>query len=147
VVSAQTTTWIENGSRGPFSSRPARPRIAAIDGTRKHQIRLLLIAVPQLLHDLIVAMAANEDIDFVGEPARGESVLEALARTSADVVVVGVDDGVLAHSVQGYLDGARAVRVVTLRDAARRGAYYDVQPTVIDEFSRESLLAAFGTSA
>lgn len=69
-------------------------------------------------------------------------MLDALARTGAEVVVVKLDDSRFSPRVRAYLDSPARLRVVALREDARQGALYDVSATPIEDLSGESLLAA-----
>jgi DNA-binding NarL/FixJ family response regulator len=112
------------------------------------RIRILLGAMPRLLHDILCsAMAGESDLAVVGQLAEGDALLDAVRRTHPEVVVLGLEGD--RPPILGELLGANPhVKVLTVSADGRLAAVHGMRRHVdhLGDASPGELLRAIRAS-
>ena len=111
-------------------------------------IRILLVDMPRMLRETVVAAVEDEgDLAVVGETTGKEQLL--LRAAGADVVVMELNPDRKPAVVELLLDGYPRIGVVGLAPDAVRGVVYQLHPHAqhLDSVTSESLVAAIRRAA
>jgi hypothetical protein len=88
-------------------------------------IRVLLVRVPGILGEIITNIVADEpDMEIVGDIGEYDELLPATRTTSADAVIIGLDDGELPDVCQELLDERPRVTLVGVHGGGRHAFTY-----------------------
>lgn len=101
-----------------------------------------------MTRDLVVDLVgARDGVTIVGA-ARERDLADAVARTGANVVILGVADDRVPDGVQRLLE-ERGLRVVVLTNRGRSSTVADLAPayTYIEELTVDSLVAVLAGAA
>jgi two-component system, NarL family, response regulator DesR len=91
--------------------------------TYQEPTRVMLVDMSRMLREVVGAVLALEpDMDVVGEVAGGASLVTAVGRHRADVVVLGTDHLPVSDACLALLDECPAVVVLALTDEGRSAA-------------------------
>lgn len=107
-------------------------------------IRVLIVALPGILRDIIRGLLADEDdVEVVGDLRETEAVLAFMNRVPTDVVVMGCANSELPESGRRLFDEHPAVRVLCLSADGRRTFLFELRPhrVAIGEVSPDELVA------
>jgi DNA-binding NarL/FixJ family response regulator len=110
-------------------------------------IRILLIAVPPLVGD-VLRSAAAPDVSIVGDISATEALVAHVDRTDANVVLYGADDSGLPARCRQLLDSRVGVKVTVISMDARRATLYELRPhrELLGEVAPDGLLDALRTA-
>ena len=109
------------------------------------RIRILLGEIPQELGDNFKqAVAAQPDMELVGEVRNGVDLLLAAGHFHADVVVLGIRDSELPGICSHLLDEYPHINVLAVGTNGQQAFLYKSRPCMVslNEISPEALLAA-----
>ena len=103
-----------------------------------------------MLREIVTSAAAGrEDMQVVGTPETRESLLMAVGRTAADVVILGLtrEEEARAEDVHAYdvlLYTYPRLKVLAVTGSGRHAILYELRPhrTALGNVSPEALLAA-----
>ncbi len=88
--------------------------------------RIVLVAMPQMLRDIVAGVLADEpDMEIVGEATGVNGLPDAVLEPGADVVVMGRDDPSLATSL---LEQQPGMRVLAVAASGRESWLYELRP-------------------
>jgi DNA-binding NarL/FixJ family response regulator len=107
------------------------------------RIRILLVAVPPLLGD-ILRCTSEPDVRVVGERHRLEALVEAVDDADANVVVFGTDEPGLPEASRVLLASRPRLKIIGISSDARRATLHELRPHSqwLGEMSPRQLLAA-----
>jgi chemotaxis response regulator CheB len=93
------------------------------------EIRVLLVGLPGLLHDVIKdVLDRAPELTVVAEPSNPAELPDVMRRTGAEVVVCGLDEAT-AEQVNAQVLGPRArVKVMAIQDDGRRAVLWELRP-------------------
>lgn len=91
-------------------------------------IRVLIGGVPQLLHEIIAATLSAEKGIRVVSAAPGETVLDVLARTPVDAVVVDLAGPYGPAEIDEILAVHPRLRLFGIADGGRSGFLFELRP-------------------
>jgi hypothetical protein len=95
-------------------------------------IRILLVRLPRMLSDLITDIVRREsDVAVVGDLADAGGVGDAITRTGASFVIVGLDDGDLPAAWVPVLRDHPTVRLLGLSAQGRTAYLYELRPHAV----------------
>jgi hypothetical protein len=89
-------------------------------------IRILMVAVPRLVGD-IIRCAADEDVSVVGDIPTQHALEQHVERVGANVVLVGSDERSLPAAGRALLARRPEVKVIVIRGDAREATLYELQ--------------------
>jgi DNA-binding NarL/FixJ family response regulator len=105
--------------------------------------RVLLLGMPRMLRDLINAvLAAEPDMQVVGELTEEDASLPALTEAGADVVIVGLHGSEVPYVCRQLLDSRPSARILGLSSEGRDAYQYRNEPRLValGEVSQSMLL-------
>jgi DNA-binding NarL/FixJ family response regulator len=109
------------------------------------QIRILMTAMPHLLHEIVETMVTSQpDMASAGCVRRSESVAEAARRVRADLVILGENHEGADGAPWDVLNEYPRLKLLTISSDGHRATRYELRPhqVVIDEISPENLIGA-----
>lgn len=93
------------------------------------EIRLLFAALPTMLGEIIRhAVQSEADLRIVEEKDALDDLSEAVARTRPDVLVVGVDDGILPRECARVMYELPFASTLTISQDGRVSSAYRLRP-------------------
>lgn len=95
--------------------------------TPQEPIRLLVVGLSTLAHDLIAAVAAD-GIELVQSPSG--DLVHALHTEDIDFVLVSLERTELPNNVRRYLADQAHVRVIGVRETDGRAFLYQLRPEI-----------------
>lgn len=94
--------------------------------TPHEPIRLLILGLSTLAHDLIAAVA-SDGIELV-EPSTPAAVMDTLRDESVDFVLVPLEPSGLPSGMQRFLSDQAHIRVIGVRENDGRAVLYQLVP-------------------
>jgi DNA-binding NarL/FixJ family response regulator len=93
------------------------------------RIRILLVKVPGILGEIITEVVTDEpDMEVVGAVAGYSDLLPATRATSADTVIIGLDDGELPDVCEELLDERPRIALLGVHSDGRNAFVYALRP-------------------
>ncbi|HLZ41950.1 MAG TPA: hypothetical protein VKQ11_13365 [Candidatus Sulfotelmatobacter sp.] len=111
------------------------------------RIRVLVANQPRLMRELIMATIADQpDIEMVGEVGKQQDLVDAVAQSRPDVLILGMDDQDKNRAQCGFLLGRYPeMKIIALAADQNRALFYwaivDIRSTAL-ESSEEGILKA-----
>jgi DNA-binding NarL/FixJ family response regulator len=121
--------------------------IAAVGNDHVVRIRILLVAMPRLMRDIVeAALRAEPDMTLVGMPDETAGLVDEIGATEPDFVLIGSDHG---YSVPSLLCERPSMRVLEIEPRAADVHLYELLPRRVDlgPVSANDLVAAIRTAA
>lgn len=118
------------------------------DGTLVY-IRVALVGLPPLLHDIVIRLVADQsDLEVVGQYRQYEELFVSDNESAPDVIVIGIGDGDVNGICGRLLAQHPQVKIVAVGGEGRRVFLYDLRPhkVAVGEVSPEELLQAIRIS-
>jgi chemotaxis response regulator CheB len=93
------------------------------------RIRVLVVKVPGILGEIITSIVANEpDMEIVGDVADYRELLPMTRTTSADAVIIGLENGELPGVCEELLDERPRVTLLGVHGDGRHAFVYALRP-------------------
>lgn len=93
------------------------------------RIRILMVKVPGILGEIITEVVADEpDMEIVGAVTDYNELLPAARATSADAVIIGLEDGELPDICEKLLDERPRVVLLGVHGDGRHAFVYALRP-------------------
>ena len=108
-------------------------------------IRILITAMPRLLHQVVENMVASQpDMTLTAPVKQSESIAAAARRVRADLVIVSESRDEPSQTPWQVLDEHPHLKLMTISGDGHRATRYELRPhqLVIDDISSESLIDA-----
>lgn len=108
-------------------------------------IRVALVELPPLLHDIVIRVVADQaDLEVLGQYRHYEELLVSDNESAPDVIVIGIGDGDVNGICGRLLARHPQVKIVAVGGDGRRVFLYDLRPhrVAVGEVSPEELLQA-----
>jgi hypothetical protein len=109
------------------------------------QIRILITAMPRLLHEIVERMVASQpDMSIAGQMRQSESIAAAATRTDAVVVILCGSEDQSNGGPWRVLEANPRLKLLAIGENGRRAARYELRPhkVVIEDVSAASLVDA-----
>jgi DNA-binding NarL/FixJ family response regulator len=109
------------------------------------QARILIVAMPRMLHEIVESMvSAQPDMAVTGPIRRTESIAAAARRLRANVVILGESKAGVHGTPWQTLDKNPRLKVVAISGDGQRATRYELLPhqVQIADLSPEALIAA-----
>jgi DNA-binding NarL/FixJ family response regulator len=113
------------------------------DQSVMQRARILVVAIPSLLRDIIGEIVAHEpDMEVVGELAEHDGVVELARQTDASFIIAGLAHPELDAIYKELLQRRPATRVLAVEHEGRQSTLYELRPRAetLGELSPETLL-------
>ena len=114
------------------------------------RIRILLVEMPRMLHDVVGSILGGEpDLCVVADGVAAGALVERVERERPDVVVLCVESESPPAMCEELLGRFPRLAVVALEDRGERGSIYMMQPMRfrVAEVSRTELVTAIRCAA
>jgi DNA-binding NarL/FixJ family response regulator len=112
------------------------------------RIRILLADLPRMLHDIIQSIIAEQaDMSVVGTTQDRASMTGALARTHADVAIIGLRGNESEAVLEPLLRANAHLKVLAISGDNRAATLYELRPhsVALGDVSPSSLMDAIRT--
>jgi DNA-binding NarL/FixJ family response regulator len=111
-------------------------------------VNVVLVGVTGLVADIVKAALDEPDVDVIGEFCIEPFVVEEIADTPIDVVVLAADEDVESSTVPALLAQQPRMKVLAIRDDGRTASLFELRPveTMLGSLSPELLLQAVRTA-
>lgn len=91
--------------------------------------RILLVDLPNLVHDMFARVIEREDsVHVVGHARDSAAIEQAVRETDPEYVIVGLDDGDLPPTCRRFLDDRAKVRLLGVAAVDGRAYLYELKP-------------------
>ncbi len=114
------------------------------------RIRILLAELPRMLQEIVqTVVAAQPDLEIAGTVDHRDLLPEAVSRTGAEVVIVGLTRGETAEGYDTLLFAHPQVKLFAVAADGRRAFLYELRPRSVPlgDVSPEELVAAIRSAA
>jgi chemotaxis response regulator CheB len=115
-----------------------------VDLTVQHRAKILIVEIPSLLRELIgEIIAAEGDMEVVGELADRTRISELAERTGANFVIAGLANDEFDLVYEELLRQRPAMRILAVKREGRDSSLYELLPhaETVGELSAETLLS------
>jgi DNA-binding NarL/FixJ family response regulator len=113
------------------------------------QIRILIVAMPRMLHEIVETVVSSQPDMTVTEPVRRrESVAAAARRVRADIVILGESNDEPGEAPWRVLEENPSLKLLIIANNGHRATRYELRPhqVVIGDISPEDIIDAVRAS-
>ena len=114
-------------------------------GGSLEQIRILIVAMPRMLHEIVEATVLSQpDMVVVGSVRRTESVAAAARHLHADIVILGESQERVGATPWQMVNENARLKLLMISNDGHRATRYEMRPhqVEIDDVSPDSLIDA-----